>query len=42
MFVNRILFLLSISQSIRHGTCELLVIQTHKSIAKSTDNIIKL
>ena len=42
MFVNRIIFLISISQSIRFGTCELLVNQTHISIAKAIDNIIKL
>ena len=35
-------FLISISQSIRFGTCELLANQTHISIAKAIDNIIKL
>ena len=38
MFVNRVVFLISISQSIRFGTCELLANQTHISI----DNILKL
>ena len=42
MFVNRIIFLISISQSIRFGTCELLENQTHISIPKAIDNIIKL
>ena len=42
MFVNTIVFLISISQSIRFGSCEMLANQTHISIAKSIDNIIKL
>jgi len=35
-------FFISISQSIRFVTCELLANQTHISIAKAIDNIIKL
>ena len=42
MFVNKIVLLISISQIIRFGTCELLANQTHISIAKAFDNIIKL
>jgi len=42
IFVNRIIFLISISQSKRFGTCELLANQTHISLAKAIDNIIKL
>ena len=42
MFVKKIVFLISISQSIRLGTCELLANQTHISVTQAIDNIIKL
>jgi len=42
MFVNRIVFLISISKSKSLGTFELLANQTHINIAKAIDNLIRL